>query len=142
MSGGLRALLLEYHDFVQGELMDELEKQADILVRDMKRVEETSSEGSHGVLNASIRKEPRDEKSLYVKAGGPTTTKTSANGKAYDHALAKEFGTRHQKAEPFFFPTYQRWKPGARKRLIARLRRAEETWGTAGGWLRGIKGLR
>lgn len=71
-----------------------------------------------GVLQSSIRVEhgPRGDR-FYVKAGGPKTTKPVREGASatYDYVFASEFGTAHQPARSWFFPTYR-----ARRKKIRR----------------------
>jgi HK97 gp10 family phage protein len=45
---------------------------------------------------------------VFVQAGGDATTKDVREGSGvdYDYALGFEFGTSHQPARPFFYPTY------------------------------------
>lgn len=45
---------------------------------------------------------------VLVQAGGSATTKDIREGSGvnYDYAEAFEFGTSHQPARPFFYPTY------------------------------------
>lgn len=76
-----------------------------------------------GILIASIRKEPgRHELSVFIRAGGPTTTKAVRAGvdASYDYAMAIEFGTRKMHARPFFYPAYR----ASRKRIRGRITRA------------------
>lgn len=58
-----------------------------------------------GALRDSVHVET-DAQALRVtiEAGGQSTTKFSKNGRAYDHAMAVEYGTTHQPARPFFYP--------------------------------------
>lgn len=62
-----------------------------------------------GTLRDSIRMAPgtKNETAFIVRAGGPTTTKPVQDGAdaSYDYALALEFGTVRQPAEPFFYPS-------------------------------------
>jgi HK97 gp10 family phage protein len=45
---------------------------------------------------------------VFVQAGGDLTTKDvrDSSGVPYDYAEAFEFGSSHQAARPFFYPTY------------------------------------
>lgn len=45
--------------------------------------------------------------SALVFGGGKRTTKTSGHGITYDYAIATEFGTVKEAAEPFFYNTYR-----------------------------------
>lgn len=81
-----------------------------------------------GTLVASITHEDDSDAtriSQRVSAGGPTTTKAirkSGKGTApkYDYALAQEYGTENQPANPFFWPSWRLY----RRRLKARMTRA------------------
>jgi HK97 gp10 family phage protein len=73
-------------------------------------------------LHDSIRHHETDTGGQIVRAGGSTTTKPSAGG-PYDYALAQEFGTVDQPAQPFFWPTYRLLKKrfdGRRKRALSK----------------------
>ena len=67
-----------------------------------------------GALAASSRVQPSDRNPMraLVMAGGPLTTRGG-----YDYALAQEFGTQHQSAQPFFWPPYRANKNKIRKRI-------------------------
>lgn len=81
-----------------------------------------------GVLKASIRIEPgKFPGQVYIKAGGPTTTKQVRQGSGsatYDYALAQEFGTAEHGAQPFFWPSYRLKKKRARRAIKSRVTRA------------------
>lgn len=71
-----------------------------------------------GTLADSVRMEVgRNGDRFFVKAGGPKTTKPVRDGASatYDYIFASEYGTAHQPARPWFFPTYR-----ARRRKIRR----------------------
>lgn len=51
-------------------------------------------------------------------------TRRAAKSGAYDYAMANEFGTQKMKAQPFFFPTWRRYRGGAGKAIKAAAKRA------------------
>lgn len=66
-----------------------------------------------GTLARSVRVEPSPKPMrALVRAGGPSTTRGG-----YDYALAQEFGTAKQTAQPFFWPTYRANKFKIRRRI-------------------------
>ncbi|SFJ24407.1 phage protein, HK97 gp10 family [Bradyrhizobium sp. Gha] len=63
-----------------------------------------------GAMEASCTVAPgANDLEYIVQAGGDMTTKEvrDGSGQPYDYAEAFEFGTSHQPARPFFWPTYQ-----------------------------------
>jgi HK97 gp10 family phage protein len=61
-----------------------------------------------GALRNSVRvRRKRNDLELEVVAGGTETTKEvrSGSGKPYDYALATEYGTTRESAQPFFYNT-------------------------------------
>jgi HK97 gp10 family phage protein len=79
-------------------------KQADELAGNIK----DAAPKLTGALASSVRTKDVSTKdgtklSVLVIAGGPKTTKRTASGQAYDYALATEFGTQNEVAEPFFY---------------------------------------
>lgn len=80
-----------------------------------------------GKLKASIRIErgQRGDR-FYVKAGGPSTTKPVREGYDgdFDYATASEWGTKAQKAKPWFYPTWRRNKKQARSGLEHEIKKA------------------
>jgi HK97 gp10 family phage protein len=84
---------------------DLISNQADEVIENMRARVPVKS----GNLRESIRKRDvsrEDRVSFLILAGGPLTTKTS-HGAPYDYALATEFGTVHERAEPFFYVSYR-----------------------------------
>jgi HK97 gp10 family phage protein len=66
-----------------------------------------------GALEASCTVAPGSSELEYiVQAGGDMTTKEvrEGSGVAYDYSEAFEFGTSHQPARPFFWPTFRAMK--------------------------------
>jgi HK97 gp10 family phage protein len=95
-----------------------------------------------GALRDSVRvRRGRNELTLYVEAGGQATTREVARdaryvrdvkigsgdtqgiarggaaGVSYDYALAQEFGTLHEPAQPFFYKTYNARKADVAQQL-------------------------
>jgi len=70
-----------------------------------------------GQLKASLRKKNVTKKfgdlirpSVLILGGGPLTTRRTKAGHVYDYAVATEFGTSKEAAEPFFYSTYRAYK--------------------------------
>ncbi|MBB3944760.1 HK97 gp10 family phage protein [Rhizobium skierniewicense] len=74
-------------------------------------------------LHDSIRHHETETGGQVVRAGGATTTRPSAGGK-YDYALAAEFGTVKQNAQPFYWPAYRLLKKKFRSRRSRALNKA------------------
>lgn len=73
-----------------------------------------------GKLRESIRVEKgRQALEYLVKAGGPLTTKDG-----YDYAIATEFGTKKEQAEPFFWNTYRAARNSTRAVMRERISNA------------------
>lgn len=98
-----------------------------------------------GKLRDSVRvRRRRNELDLEVTAGGPDTTRTygrstdydsdvvidgrdnsgkskvpvgEGHGVGYDYALATEFGTSKEEAQPFFYPTYRQMRDDIRQAI-------------------------
>src|SRR5689334_1005097 len=91
---------------VKRQLAAAIKEQADGLAAAIKDAAPVRS----GKLRDSVRvRRRRNELELEVTAGGDDTTKElrSGSGIEYDYALAAEFGTSKEEAEPFFFPTFR-----------------------------------
>jgi HK97 gp10 family phage protein len=107
-----RRLTVDLMRNVLNDSVAELNAQADSLVATMKAV---CPVGPTGNLKASIRKAPgKKVTTVIVMAGGALTTtifrrtaKGGGRGISYDYSRAVEFGTSHEPAHPFFFPTYR-----------------------------------
>lgn len=65
-----------------------------------------------GGLLKSIRVDKKNDLLYFVRAGGSLTTKGG-----YDHALAFEFGTRHQPARSFFYSTARQLNSSMREAI-------------------------
>lgn len=79
-----------------------------------------SSPKDDGTLRDSIRLEQgKYGDRFYVKAGGPKTTKPVREGASakYDYSMASEYGTAHQPARSWFYPTYRVRRKAIRKRI-------------------------
>lgn len=73
-----------------------------------------------GRLRDSVKvRRTRNELTLYVTAGGDETTKEvrSGSGVEYDYALATEYGTSKENAQPFFYPTARELEPSIRENI-------------------------
>jgi len=105
-----RALMKSLPENIKGSTREEVFRQAVLLAVKMKSAVHAES----GTLRDSIRVEEskRDPLQALVLAGGPTTTHGN-----YDYALAVEFGTVHNPAQPFFWPTYRANKVAIRSAI-------------------------
>jgi HK97 gp10 family phage protein len=93
------------------KLIDAIEKEANDLAEAMRRRVHVK----RGELRDSIRVESgKSPFVLWVKAGGSATTN---NG--YDYAMATEFGTHKEHAQPFFWNTYRARAQAIKARLDA-----------------------
>lgn len=82
-----------------------IHEQAEALAAELR---DEAPEGETGNTKESVRvRRGRNMLEVIVSAGGPLTTKPVRKGThtEYDYALAAEFGTQHQPASPWFFPT-------------------------------------
>jgi HK97 gp10 family phage protein len=73
-----------------------------------------------GVLAGTVKvRRKRNELDLEVTAGGDDTLVEvrKGSGEKFDRALFPEFGTVHQPATPYFFPTYRRMAPEIRQNI-------------------------
>ena len=95
-------------------------RQADELMQNMRGAVPV---GDTGALKASIRKKNVSQTSgggafqrvsILVLAGGPLTTHHEQSG-PYDYALATEFGTQRERAEPFFYSSARRYQQQGRE---------------------------
>jgi Bacteriophage HK97-gp10, putative tail-component len=87
------------------EIATVIRDQADELAGELR---EAAPQGETGRTKESVRvRRGRNTLEVVVSAGGPLTTKPVRNGAVgadYNYALAGEFGTRHQAADPWFYP--------------------------------------
>lgn len=120
-----------------GKIQDEAQGLADAIEANAPRLS--------GVLAGSVKvRRKRNTLDFEVTAGGDDTTKTyerstdyssavtidgrdnsgkqkvtkgEGEGVGYDYALASEFGTSKEEAEPFFYPTFREMKDGIQHRI-------------------------
>lgn len=108
---------------IRAELSGTLQNEAEMLSDAQRQAVESLAEETSGNLAASCVVVPgRDDLEFIVQAGGDLTTVEvrEGSGEPFDTAVAFEFGTDHQHAKPFFWPTYR-----ARKvRMLANLKNA------------------
>ncbi len=105
----LKAYLEALPDQLREQLSDVLREQA-FRLSDAQRaaLQGLEHDPETGALEASCTVAPgADDLEYIVQAGGDMTTKTvrEGSGVPYDYSEAFEFGTRHQEARPFFWPT-------------------------------------
>lgn len=98
-------------DDVRLKLSDAIRTEAERLSEaqkaSLRSLQETSESGS---LEASCTVVPGEhDLEFIVQAGGDLTTKPIRDGSGvdYDYGEAFEYGTAHQNAKPFFWPTYR-----------------------------------
>ncbi|MET4216072.1 hypothetical protein ABIB00_001259 [Bradyrhizobium sp. LB14.3] len=121
MADDLDDYLLSLPDRLTERLSDALREQAFRLSdaqREALRALEQSPES--GALEASCTVAPGANGLEYiVMAGGDMTTKEvrEGSGEPYDYALGFEFGTSHQAARPFFYPTYNAMRDDMQKAI-------------------------
>lgn len=90
---------------------DQAQRLSDAQKQALQALEQSPEETGH--LEASCVVVPGENELEYlVQAGGDLTSDGTGDGsgKAYDHALAFEFGTSRQPARPFFYSTYNALK--------------------------------
>lgn len=77
--------------------------------RDALRALETAPEDTGNLEESCTVLPGESDLEAIVAAGGDLTTKEvrEGSGIAYDYAEAFEYGTQHQAARPFFWPTYR-----------------------------------
>jgi HK97 gp10 family phage protein len=122
-----RKLTLDMQRQVYNDAVTELDAQANNLVSRMRSV---VVHGPTSALANSIRKQPGKIPTIVrVLAGGASTTHPATSGgrPAYDYARAVEFGTRHNPAQPFFFPTFRlmrkQMRSAMRRKITARIKK-------------------
>lgn len=81
------------------------------------------------VTNASVAP-GTDTSRVIVTAGGVSTTKPEKKGRGTDddYAVNTEFGTRHERARPFFYPTYRRLHDSMVQALADAFGESESMW--------------
>lgn len=101
---------------VKRQLAEAIKKEADRLADAIKAAAPVKT----GKLRDSVKvRRTRNELTLYVTAGGVDTTKEvrSGSGVEYDYALATEYGTSKENAQPFFYPTARELEPSIRENI-------------------------
>lgn len=145
MSEDLQAYLRSMPAKLRRQISRDLERIAEGLADDIRNA---APEGETGRLKQSVRsRRGRHDLEYYVEAGGDLTTKyykRSAGyrreviidgrdnrgiargnaGVSYDYALAAEFGTEKQPAQPFFWPTYRARRDEIRQQIEEALAKA------------------
>jgi HK97 gp10 family phage protein len=108
--------MLNVTEQLKGDLEQTYLREADELMENMRGAVPVLS----GELKASIRKVNMTQRSagekkvsILVLAGGPMTTKHEKRG-SYDYAVATEFGTQKEKAEPFFYSSARLYEQAGR----------------------------
>lgn len=97
----------------KARLQRKFEKQGAELVEAIK----AAAPVDKGSLRASVRMVPAAKKpGVVIIAGGTAAT---ARGPNLDEALLTEYGTRREKAEPFFWPTIEARKSAAKQAIAA-----------------------
>lgn len=80
-----------------------------------------------GALRDSVQvRRTRNDLTLYVTAGGDATTKEvrQGSGEPYDYALATEYGTSKENAQPFFYPTVRAMEDDINANIAAAVEKA------------------
>jgi HK97 gp10 family phage protein len=116
-------------DRIRAELSGVVHEQAQML-SDAQRValqglEQAPAETGH--LEQSCTVVPgADDLEWVVQAGGDLTTGEirGGSGVPYDHAEAFEYGTSHQHARPFFWPTYREKREGIEQAIAEAVEKA------------------
>lgn len=101
---------------VKRELAGKIKDEADGLAAAIK----SEAPRRTGALAESVQvRRTRNTLDFEVTAGGDDTTKEirAGSGVNYDYALATEFGTVNQAAEPFFYPTYRERQDDIRQNI-------------------------
>lgn len=111
MANDLDDYLNSLTDKVADEISDAIRQQAERLSTAQRSALQSLEQApdESGNLEASCVAVPgEDNLEFIVQAGGELTTTEvrTGSGEPFDYALAFEFGSKHQPARPFFFPTY------------------------------------
>lgn len=100
----LNALPDQIAQELSGVIREQAERLSEAQRRALQSLEQPPEETGHLEESCTITPGANDLEFI-VQAGGEITTKDG-----YDHALGFEFGTSHQPARPFFYPTYNALK--------------------------------
>ncbi len=113
---------------VAEELQDAPFSEGERLADTMRKVVPQGIDHRRELLESIRVEEGRKPLQVFVKAGGPLTTKEvrKGSGVSYDYALANEFGTQKMRAQPFFWPTYRLMKKRIRAAIAKKARKAIE----------------
>lgn len=98
------------------ELAGKIKKEADTLAAAIKAETPVKT----GKLRDSVKvRRKRNELDLEVTAGGEDTSVAlrADSGEMYDYALALEYGTSEQPAQPFFYNTAREMMPEIQKNI-------------------------
>lgn len=97
------------------ELAAKIKEQADDLASAIKEAAPVKT----GALRDSVKvRRKRNDLDLEVTAGGDTTTKEVRKGGGdYDYALATEYGTVNETAQPFFYNTARELMPDIQQNI-------------------------
>jgi hypothetical protein len=99
--------LLEFVNRAKYDFHQETLAMADELVGNIQRAIEHSDSGhlSQSVRKQDVTNSDQTRISVLIRAGGALTTRRTADGAAFDYALAEEFGTTKETPRPFFYST-------------------------------------
>lgn len=113
---------------VAKELRDAPHQEGERLAATMRQVVPQGIDNRRELLESIRVEDGRRPLQVFVKAGGPLTTKEvrAGSGVSYDYALANEFGTQKMTAQPFFWPTYRLLKKRIRSAISRKSRKAIE----------------
>ena len=108
---------------VRRELATAIRTEADRLADAIKAAAPVKT----GALRDSVQvRRTRNDLTLYVTAGGDATTKEvrQGSGEPYDYALATEYGTSKENAQPFFYPTVRAMEDDINANIAAAVEKA------------------
>jgi hypothetical protein len=106
----LEKYLKSLPDKMVKQLSGAVKREADRLSDAQRQALRSLEKEPSGALEQSCTVEATDDPLTFiVQAGGDLTTSEvrEGSGVEFDRALAFEFGTRHQPARGFFYPTYR-----------------------------------
>lgn len=113
----LNELPAKLHEHVSDAVLKQAFRLSDAQREALQALEDSPATGD---LEASCTVAPgANDLEFIVSAGGDMTTKEIRDGSGvpYDYAEAFEFGTSHQEARPFFYPTYNAMKDDIRQEI-------------------------
>lgn len=108
---------------VRRELATAIKAEADRLADAIKAAAPVKT----GALRDSVKvRRTRNDLTLYVTAGGDATTREirQGSGEPYDYALATEYGTSKENAQPFFYPTVRAMEDDINANIAAAVEKA------------------